>query len=348
MQKALFGFAIAIILVLMTALVGPYFVDWGSYRTELEATASRLTGLNLRVAGAIDLHILPTPTLTLQDIALGRRGEPIRTRAQALRIEFSLPALFNGRLRAADLILQGPELAASLDASGRLTWTVPSIGFDPDAISIDHLEIENGSAVLSDTASGSRVVLAGVAFAGQVSSLRGPVKGQGSFTLGGRQYPYRLSMGRAADDGTFKLRFSLDPSDDRPTADLDASVRLDGGIPHYDGTLQWAHAMGRGAAGKSPSGSRDKSEGAAEPWRLSGHVHGDSAVAEIDQIELLYGADEQSLRLRGDARLNSRRQTLAGRNGRRDADRPRPHPGVAGCRGAPPAACHEGDRQLAH
>ena len=69
MQTALLSAGIAIILALVTALVGPFFVDWGSYRTELEATVGRLTGLEVRVSGPIDVRILPTPTLTLPSSA---------------------------------------------------------------------------------------------------------------------------------------------------------------------------------------------------------------------------------------------------------------------------------------
>ena len=65
MQTALLSAGIAIILALVTALVGPFFVDWGSYRTEFETEVARLTGLEVRVTGLIDVRLLPTPTLTL-------------------------------------------------------------------------------------------------------------------------------------------------------------------------------------------------------------------------------------------------------------------------------------------
>ena len=45
MQTALLGAAIAIILALVTALVGPLFVDWGRFRDAFEAKAQHLTGL---------------------------------------------------------------------------------------------------------------------------------------------------------------------------------------------------------------------------------------------------------------------------------------------------------------
>ena len=72
MQRALLGAAIALIQVLVTALVGPLFVDWGHYRNTFETEISRLTRLAVRIGGPIDVRFLPTPTLKLQQIAIGR------------------------------------------------------------------------------------------------------------------------------------------------------------------------------------------------------------------------------------------------------------------------------------
>ena len=45
-QTTLLGIAIALILALLAALVGPYFVNWNDHRAFFEAEASRLVGLN--------------------------------------------------------------------------------------------------------------------------------------------------------------------------------------------------------------------------------------------------------------------------------------------------------------
>ena len=51
-------------LALLTALVGPYFVNWNDHRAFFEAEASRLIGLNVQVAGPIKVSVLPTPSIT--------------------------------------------------------------------------------------------------------------------------------------------------------------------------------------------------------------------------------------------------------------------------------------------
>jgi uncharacterized protein involved in outer membrane biogenesis len=290
-QTALLSAGFAIILVLVTALVGPFFVDWGSYRAEFEARVGRLTGLEVRVTGPIDVSILPTPTLTLQQIELGRPGDPAKTRARALRIEFALGDLLHGTWRAPNLKLQGPELTLSLDPSGRLAWSAPTIGLDPDAVSIEHLEIEDGRATLADAASGSRLSLDKLEFSGQVRSLRGPVKGEGSFAIGAQHYPFRLSASRPTDDGGVKVRLNVDPIDYPRTIDVDGSIWIERGVPRFEGTLQLARPVGRNA------------DGNVESWRLSSHLRADAMAAVLEQVDFQYGPEERAIRLKGDARL---------------------------------------------
>ena len=63
MQTTLLGLAIAFIIALIAALVGPYFIDWNQFRPQFEAEASRIIGAPVRVGGALDARLLPTPSL---------------------------------------------------------------------------------------------------------------------------------------------------------------------------------------------------------------------------------------------------------------------------------------------
>jgi tetratricopeptide (TPR) repeat protein len=290
-QTTLLGAAIAIILALVTALVGPLLVDWGRFRDTFEARANRLTGLEVRFAGPIEVHILPTPTLKLQAIEIRRPGEVTPTRARSVQIEFALDALMRGSLRAANVTVDEPELAFGLDRSGRFDWLAPTIGFDPDAVSIDHLAVEHGHVVLSDAASGASLALEKFAFSGDVRSLAGPAKGDGSFEIAGHSYPYRISAGRPGADGAVKLHLLVDPVDQPRMADLDGSIWLERGVPQFEATVQWAHGFGRSAAG------------ASDPWRITGHVRGSTAAAAVEKLELQYGPEEHAARLHGDANL---------------------------------------------
>jgi uncharacterized protein involved in outer membrane biogenesis len=294
-QTTLLGFAIAIILALVAALVGPIFIDWGRYRGEFEARASRLTGLDFRVTGAIDARLLPTPTLMLQGVEFGRPNEGSKVRARALRIEFALGALVRGAWRIADARLEGPELTAGLDPTGHLSWPVPKLGFDLETVAIERLNIEDGRAVLVDDASNSRLVLDKMEFHGELRSLAGPIKGDGSFVVAGQHYPYSVSTSRFADDGSVKVRLAVNPVDLPLTSEADLTILIERGTPRFEGSIQVARAVGRAPAG-APSLIIDS-------WRVTSRVKGDSTAALLDQIELQYGPDDRAIKLKGNANL---------------------------------------------
>jgi large subunit ribosomal protein L24 len=294
-QTTLLGFAIAIILALVTALAAPLFVDWGRFRGEFETRATGLTGLEFKVTGPIDARLLPTPTLVLRGIEFGRSGEGSRVRARTLRLEFALGALVRGEWKISDARLEAPELVAGLDDSGHVALPVPSIDFNVEGVSIQRLTIEDGRATLVDAASAARLVLSKLEFRGELRSLAGPIKGEGSFVAGGQHYPYRIFTNHVSDDGTLRVRLAVDPIDRPLTAEADISISLDRGKPRFEGKLTFARPVGR-----APNGAAGL---IVEPWRVTSRIKGDGAAAVLEKIEFQYGPDERPIKLRGDARL---------------------------------------------
>ena len=296
MQATLLSIAIALILALVTALVGPHFVDWNKYRAEFETQASRMTGLNVRVAGPIDAKLLPTPSLILSRIDISRGPDEAGSlRARRLSIEFSLGSLVRGEFKATDVILEGAEIAITLDRNGRLDWPAPSVGFDPEAISIERLDIRDSRVLLADAASGYGMVLDKFEFKGELRTLSGPVKGQGSFYADGQHYPYRVAASRVGDD-RLRVRLNIDPIDRPLTADAEGFLSVENGAPRFAGSVTLARPLTR-----APAGSQGE---VLEPWRLTGKIDGNSTRAVVEQIEFQYGPDERPIRMRGDARIN--------------------------------------------
>ena len=295
MQATLLSIAIALILALVTALVGPHFVDWNKYRGEFETQASRMTGLQVRIAGSIDARLLPTPSMSLSRIDIARPGEAGSLRARRLSIEFSLGSLARGEFKATDVILEGAEITMALDRNGRLEWPAPSMGFDPESISIERLDIRDSRALLADTASGYGVVLDKLEFKGELRTLSGPVKGQGSFYADGQHYPYRIAASRVGDERV-RVRLNIDPIDRPLTADAEGFISIENGAPRFAGTMTLARPVTR-----APAGSQAE---ILEPWRLAGKIDGNSTRAVIEQIEFQYGPDDRPIRLRGDALIN--------------------------------------------
>ena len=55
-----------LVLLLAGALATPFFVNWSTYRAEIEEYGRTILGREVKIAGPIDIQILPLPTLTLE------------------------------------------------------------------------------------------------------------------------------------------------------------------------------------------------------------------------------------------------------------------------------------------
>lgn len=290
MQTTLLGLAIALILALVAALVGPHFVDWARYRSDIETEASRLLGAPVRISGPIDAQLLPTPSLSLRSVELAS-GEATLS-ARALRLELVLGPLLRGDWRVSELTLSEPQIRVALNAAGRLQ--APGLGkaIAPDRLSIERLSIERGRIVLADAASNSTLILDGFSFEGDVRSLAGPIRGDGSFVFNDDSYRYRIASGRRGADGA-KLRLSLEAVDRPLIVDTDGVLRIDDASPRFEGAL----ALARPAGAALPGGRTL----AHEPWRLTTQVKADPRRVHAEQIEFQFGPDDRPFRLSGKA-----------------------------------------------
>jgi hypothetical protein len=292
-QSTLLGIAIAIIVVLVAALVGPLFIDWEHYRSTFETAGSRLVGAPVRINGKIDLRILPSPMLTLHDVEIGPPGGLSDIRAQGLDMELALGPLVRGQWRAASVHLTRPEVGLHLDPAGRLEALPIAAALDPDQVVVDHLVVDNGKLTLSDGTSGSVTVLDQIWFNGSVRSLEGPVQGEGAFVTSGQLYGYRIGASRRGDDGSTKLRFRLDPAD-RPLAlETEGTLWIEDGAPRYEGNVTVSRPVGLAVSGGKKLVS--------EPWKLSSHIRANTDAALLEQLEFQYGPEEGGIKLSGTA-----------------------------------------------
>ena len=293
MQATLLGLSVAIILALVAALVGPHFVDWSQYRATFETEATKRAGVPVRIAGPIDVRILPTPTLTLQQVEIGATAQPL-ARARELHVELALGSLVRGEVRASDLRVTGPEIALRLAGGGRLDWPALRLGFEPDQFQFEKVAIEQGRVSLADAASGAHADLQGFWFKGDLRSLVGPAKGEGGFVAAGERYAYRVATSRPGDDG-IRIKLGIDPSDHPLTIEAEGALRLEDSSPRFEGTLTLARP-----AAMARTGGRGA---AMVPWRASAKVRAAPAQALFEQLEYQYGPDERAVRLAGTAEL---------------------------------------------
>jgi large subunit ribosomal protein L24 len=310
-QTTLLGLAIAFIIALIAALVGPYFIDWNQFRPQFEAEATRILGTPVRVGGKLDARLLPAPSLQLRSVVVGGANDLGKVRADKLDVEFSLGSLMRGEVRATELTIIGMSLDLGLDSRGRIDWPASTGTVNLGSLAIDRLNL-TGRIALHDAASRSALELNDIAFSGDVRSLAGSVRGDGNFMLSGIRYPFRVSSGQGPDGNGTRVHLNIDPGQ-RPLAiDLDGLLSFDARAPRFEGAVTLVAPPGQKGRGNDP------------PWRIAAKVKADYSAARLEQVEVTYGAEERALKLSGggDIRFGATPQLRAALSARQlDADR---------------------------
>ncbi|KYG24200.1 membrane protein, partial [Bradyrhizobium sp. AT1] len=288
MQTTLLGLAIAFIIALLAALIGPYYVDWNQFRPQFEAEAGKIIGVPVRVAGELDARLLPAPTLRLRQVTFGGNNDLGRLRADKLDVEFSLSSLMRGEWRATELSVGGMAVDLGLDARGRVDLPSTASGtFNLASLAIERLNL-TGRIALHDAASRSTLELNDIAFSGDVRSLAGSVRGDGAFSANGVRYPFRVSSGPSADGNATRLHLNIDPGARAILADLEGVLAFDNRLPKFDGALTLAVP-----AAKKPG------EAGPTPWKLTTKLKAEPAGAKFEQIDASFGPEDSALKLGG-------------------------------------------------
>lgn len=290
MQTTLLGLAIALIVALLAALVGPLVIDWNAYRAQFEAEATRLTGTPVRVGGSLDVRLLPSPSLTVGKIEIGEKGERA-LRARAVGLEFALGPLLQGKLHANEMRVIGPEVTLAFGRDGRLTGQ--GLGFVPDTLAIEKLDIEDGRIALVDASSDRRLVAEKLWYSGDVRSLMGSFRGEGAFVTNGDLYSYRIASSR--QESNVRLRLYLDPAASPMPIEVDGTMTNENGVPRFEGALTVTRPAGTVLAGGRAAIN--------EPFRLTARLNGRPASVLFEQAEFQYGPEERALKLNGTAEL---------------------------------------------
>jgi large subunit ribosomal protein L24 len=291
-QTTLLGLSIAFILALLAALIGPYFIDWNQFRPQFEAEATRVVGARVRVGGELDARLLPTPSLRLRSVVVGGANDLGKVRADKLDVEFSLGSLMRGEWRATELTVDGMAIDLGLDAQGRVDWPASAGKFNLGTLAIDRVNL-TGRVALHDAASRGTLELNDIAFSGDVRSLAGSVRGDGSFVLSGVRYPFRVSSGQTADGNGTRVHLNIDPAARALSADLDGVLNFESRSPRFEGAMVLSAPSGRKAGGEVPP----------TPWRISARIKADPSAARFEQVETSYGPEESALKFAGLADL---------------------------------------------
>lgn len=298
LRETLTILAIAVVLALSAALAAPWFINWGSHRGWIEETLSAAAGGQVRVAGDIDVRLLPAPRLDLRQASWssGQPGAPTIF-ADQLRLEIAVAPLLQGAVRFVEARFDKPRLVVNLDADGAIA--LPAAASAPAAIAFERFEARGGRIEIT-RAGAPLLLLEDVSLDADAASLTGPFRGAGRFVHNGVSGAYRFGA-NLSDDGRLRAKANVDAGGGWPVADFDGALiaeragagvrlRLEGGVA---------------VAGVLPAAS------AEIPFRASGPLVADAAQARIEPLEFRFGPSERQTTATGAASYAFAPQALA-------------------------------------
>ncbi|MBL8575885.1 MAG: AsmA family protein [Mesorhizobium sp.] len=230
------------VLALTAALVGPYFVDWSTYRADFEREASAILGRKVIVHGEAKARLLPFPSVTFSDVEVGggSGGEPAMT-AETFSMDAELAPLLSGEFRIFDMRLVRPKAVIEVAKDGAIDWAVrPSTPFDASQISIEKLTITEGQVSIRHAASGRLHRLTEINTELSAKSLAGPWRMAGSMRADGLRSDVVVNAGRV-NNGAMRMRVQVEPDVYQVSLEFDGDVRFEeGASARYAGDFKLA------------------------------------------------------------------------------------------------------------
>lgn len=229
--------------VLFSALLVPYFVDWTDFRRDFEDQASRILGKKVVVHGRVEARLLPFPSVTLHDVRAGTDadGSPLIQVAR-FSMDAELAPFLSGEARIFDMRIEEPKAKIRLLKDGTLDWMRGSRAEIPArTVVLESVQIEGGQIEFIDEQSGRNRVVTGLNADMSANSLAGPWKAEGRAAVDG--HPGSFSLSSSEPDyanGRMGLRIRVVPDEHPVEVDLDGAIAATAGKPAYSGSFAFS------------------------------------------------------------------------------------------------------------
>lgn len=294
--------------LLLFLLILPGFIDWNEYRAEISEQAAAVTGRQVSIEGDISARILPSPALSVADVRISNSAGGSATdmlQLDSLDINVRFLPLLSGDISISSFSLVRPTLVLEQMADGRTNWEFEEAGGDEttdvdeaadDSVSLDLLEIENGTVIYIDHFSDKRYEVTNINLAISAKTLSGPFEVSGELAYAGVPLGIELTAGRVETDRRSP-----------------ASVRVD--LPGAAGTLEWhgtftpgealsvsgelkgeGNNFGRLVQALGKLGGDPQAQGIPQafPWTVESHLALTSTTGELSEIDLEVGSSKFS------------------------------------------------------
>lgn len=300
-----------IIAVALAALFAvPHFIDWNLYRGAFEEEASRVLGQEVRVGGAVNLSLLPTPYVSFERVRIAQVPGPGETREPFLRAErfsigLAVAPLLRGAVEASQVVLVKPEVQLHLDSSGRGNWQ--KLRFNPEALPVTPNEVAlrgvlvTGGAISLKGPDG-RLLTRIESMDGELAKApgEGPFRFHGTLSWNGEMREVRLSTGDAGPDAV-RVKAQMRSVDSAASYMFDGDVTSLSVRPRITGAWVARVPLRLGGSGgaRISTPQADAAVPAGETMEVRAQVEGDGLGIRLGSLAVAFEQDGQPQLLEG-------------------------------------------------
>ncbi|MEM6463803.1 MAG: AsmA family protein [Pseudomonadota bacterium] len=227
------------VLALFAALIGPYFIDWSSYREDFEREAGRILGQNVQVLGEADARLLPFPSVSFGNVIVGEGddGRPMMT-IERFSMDVELAPFLSGEIRIFDMRIDSPRGALRLSRQGELDWALRSEKSLPrQALTLESIKVTNGQALLIDEQSGREHRVRDLNMTMSAKSIAGPWEMEGTGEIDGYSGGFELQTGTRLEENRIRLKARILPDVLPVSVELEGDLRIEDLKPQYKGSF---------------------------------------------------------------------------------------------------------------
>jgi len=226
------------VLALFAALIGPYFIDWSSYRTAFEKEASRALGQPVEVRGTADARLLPFPSLAFSDVAIGKDvgGRPMMT-VKTFSMDAELAPFLSGVIRIFDMRLDRPEATVRIETDGTLNWALShKPGPVGEVVVLERVAVSDAVIRVVDAQNGREHRLDDIDATLSARALAGPWIIEGKATIAKRRGAFEIRTG-VSNSGSVRATARFRPDDAQFALETEGDAGIEDAKPRYDGNF---------------------------------------------------------------------------------------------------------------
>jgi uncharacterized protein involved in outer membrane biogenesis len=228
-----------VVLIVVAALVTPFFIDLNNYKGTIEAKAKEATGRDLKIEGPISLSILPLPSVSVSGVKFGNAPggtAPNMAEIQSATVKVAILPLLSHKAEITNIVLAHPTIVLEKLKDGTGNWqiapaggaatttgtatgttaapTAPApAGADASAggwdVKIDGASIQDGTLIYRDLAAGTEQKIEKFNVDLSMDSLKGPFDAKGGMVAMNLPLDFAIKAGRMDSTAPMPIEVTL-------------------------------------------------------------------------------------------------------------------------------------------